>query len=277
MSSYFPIPPNIWIEEFSATIFGSITFLNIPNNRLKGGFLKKQYKDKVFLGIYKIKNNFWSLIKTFECLPSEFLEIKRKDLNVTDSEILVAVPKKNNEFIDQIRNLPEPCSLRIDKSPIAERASINFSFLKSLTSYQGEYPEKMTTLKESSFLSFDILKNPSKTKVFNYLILINIFKDASIQDTIKVDFFNPSNTKIIQSFIAKRNSFTVKNISLLEDEFKNSETLFLRSNKCGFIPIMLSISKESQQLSVEHTHPPGEFFFGGRKYEAINLLKKQWL
>ena len=277
MSSYFPIPPNIRIEEFSATIFGSITFLNIPNNRLKGSFFQKQYKDKVFLGIYKIKNKFWSLIKTFECFPSEFLEIKREDLDVTDSEILVAVPKKNNNFMDQIKNLPKPSSLRIDKSPIAERVSINFSFLKSLTSYQGEYPEQMAIMKESSFLSFDILKNPSKKKVFNYLILINIFKDASTQDNVRVDFFNPSNKNMFKSFNAKRNAFTVKNMSLLEDQFENSETLFLRSNKCGFIPIMLSISKESKQLSIEHTHPPGEFFFGGGKSDPIKVLKKEWL
>ena len=52
MSSYFPIQPTIWIEECSKNIYGSITFLNIPNNRLRENFLSKTYQDKVFLGVY---------------------------------------------------------------------------------------------------------------------------------------------------------------------------------------------------------------------------------
>ena len=276
MSSYFPIPPNIKTEELSTTIFGSITFLNIPNNRLKSSFLRRKYKDKVFLGIYKIKDKCWTLTKTFECPPSEFIEINRKDLNATDSEILVAVPKKNNKFLDQVSDLPQPSSLKIDGSPIADRVSINFSFHKSLASYQGEYPLEMTFLKETSFLSFDVLKEPYQSKVFNYLILVNIFKNASLQDDIRIDYFNPMNKNNIKSFIAKRNSFTVKNMSLLEDQFEDSKTLFLRSNKCGFIPLVLSICKDSKKLSLEHTHPPGEFFYGLRKFEGVKLLKQQW-
>ena len=50
MSSYFPIPPSIFIKELSLFINGSTTFLNIPNNRLKSV--------EVFLEIYLIKKYF---------------------------------------------------------------------------------------------------------------------------------------------------------------------------------------------------------------------------
>ena len=51
MSSYFPIPPNIWIKELSENIYGSITFLNIPNNQLKNNLFSRKYNDNVYLGV----------------------------------------------------------------------------------------------------------------------------------------------------------------------------------------------------------------------------------
>ena len=40
---------------------------------------------------------------------------------------------------------------------------------------------------------------------------------------------------------------------------------------------MLSINIKTKQLSLEHTHPPTEFFYGLKKYEAVRLIKNEWL
>ena len=40
---------------------------------------------------------------------------------------------------------------------------------------------------------------------------------------------------------------------------------------------MLSIDINTNQLSVEHTHPPSEYFFGTQKLNYVNLIKKQWI
>ena len=40
---------------------------------------------------------------------------------------------------------------------------------------------------------------------------------------------------------------------------------------------MLSIDINTNQLSVEHTHPPTEYFFGAQKLEYVNLIKKEWI
>ena len=270
------MPPDVWIDELSENIFGSITFLNIPNNILKNNLLNK-YLDIVFLGVYKIQKNKWELIKVYKCKPFEFSEIDRKSLSVSNTEIVVVVPKKINQFPKVVFNLPEPTSLRVDRSPIAERVSINYSLGKSSTSYQGEYPFAMTSLEKGSFLSFDILKNPSKSNFKNFLILINIFKKANNQENLKVEFFNPKEIKNTKYFYAKRNAFTIVDINLLENQIEDCDILFIKSNKCSFIPLILSVNIKSQHLSFEHTHPPSELFYGLNKSEAIKFLKKQWI
>ena len=277
MSSYFPIPPNIWIEELSRNVSGSITFLNIPNNILKTNLMSKEYKDIVYLGVYKITKDKWKLLKVDECQPAEFKQINREKLDVNNFEMLVVVPKRTNEFPEETINLPKPSSLRIDRSPIADRASINFSLEKSFTSYQGEYPFEMTLIEKGSFLSFDVLKNPNKEKFLNYLILINIFQSAKNQSSLKVNYFNPKNPDYKKYFQTKRNSFTIKNLNSLENQINNCETLFFTSSQCLFIPLTLSINIETHHLSLEHTHPPTELFFGDNKFEPIKIIKKQWI
>ena len=34
---------------------------------------------------------------------------------------------------------------------------------------------------------------------------------------------------------------------------------------------------DNKLLSVEHVHPPTEYFFGPRKNEVIRLTKMQWI
>ena len=48
MGAYFPLPPTISIEGMQEKIFGSLTFLNCPNNRLKPFFLKMNTKMMFF-------------------------------------------------------------------------------------------------------------------------------------------------------------------------------------------------------------------------------------
>ena len=161
MQAYFPLPPNIKIPELKKKINGSISFLNCPSNRLKSLFFYREYRQNVFLGIYAFKNNFWILIDKKKCEPFNFLEINRTHLEVKDHQMVIAVVKKVDQFPLRSVELPVPDSLKIDNSPIAQRVSLNFSFLNSTTSYQGEYPLIMSNSKKSSFFSFDTLKEIS--------------------------------------------------------------------------------------------------------------------
>tara|TARA_B100000886_G_C20419740_1_gene490959 strand:+ start:613 stop:1443 length:831 start_codon:yes stop_codon:yes gene_type:complete len=275
MSSYFPIPPTIWVEECSKNIYGSTTFLNIPNNRLSENFLSKTYQDVVFLGVYCLKNNKWFLLKSYKCNPFEFIEFKRVDFSVGNYEILVIIPNKINKFPRESEQLPKPSPLRIDNSPVAERASLNFYLENSKTSYQGEYPFKMACLKNSSFLSFDSLKSNQDSNSVDFFIFMNI-TSAPSSEQVQIEVFDPQNKKNIRCLDAKRNSFNIYKIANLEADFPNKNTLFYKCKNCSFIPIMLSIDTNNYQLSVEHTHPPTELFIGMRKMEAVKLIKRRW-
>ena len=192
MSSYFPLPPTIWVEELSLNIYGSTTFLNVPNNRLKSKIFKKSDENTIYLGLYCLSHNYWSLINVYKCRPYDFLEISRKNLDIDNESMIVLVPKKKNEFPQETKNLPKPDPLKIDNSPVAERCSLNFNFKNNTTSYQGEYPFEMACLKKSSFLTFDILRSSLNKKVINYIIFMNILRDASLQDDVLIEIFKPS-------------------------------------------------------------------------------------
>ena len=232
---------------------------------------------KVFLGLYKLEDSIWKLIKVFICEPKEFIEVNRRDLFVDNEQILILIPKKVNDFPTKANELPTPDSLRIDRSLVAERCSINFSLKKSYSSYQGEYPLEMTLMSKGSFLSFDTLKEFKNKDVLNFIIFMNISKDAFMQDEIEIDIVNPNNKKIINKLIAKRNSFSVYRIPNEKDQFNKNQTKFYRSSECSFLPIFLSVDLKTFQLSVEHTHPPTEMIHGVKKFEVIKHLKNRWL
>ena len=119
MSCYFPLPPNIELESENEKIYSSLTFLNYPSNfRVKNK--KKNFEQIVFLGIYIIKDNFWKLLKVQKCEFKEFVEIKRSELNIDDTEMAVLLLSKDNNF-SQCKVLPKPFPLRIDNAKVDER------------------------------------------------------------------------------------------------------------------------------------------------------------
>ena len=277
MKAYFPLPPNIKISNIDQKIHGSITFLNVPNNRLKSIFFNKKYQDKVFLGIYLLKNKSWVLLKVQKGNPFEFLEITRDELNVMDEEIVVIVPQKSSSFEYVSDILPEPESLRIDNSFVAQRVSLNFSYLNGETSYQGEYPFNLANADKSSLFSFDALKG-SKGKYYkNFLILINISRNNNTKDSIEIKFFNPKYKDKFRLIRARKNSITIVETNQYEKNLNDKEIIFFTSEISSFIPIFLSLDLKNNQLSVEHTHPPTEFFSGANKNYFVKLTKNQWL
>lgn len=277
MSSYFPIPPNIFIEDYAHKIYGSTTFLNIPNNRLKKSIFDKPYNHTIYLGLYYLNEQNWILIKIFECYPYEFVEVHRKNLKVYDNQMLLLVPKTTRDFPAKAKELPRPDSLRLDRSPVAERCSLNFHLKKSITSYQGEYPFQMASLKKSSFFSFDGLKQFSKdNNLINFLIFMNINIHSDSQEKVTIKVFNPENKEIKRNIIAKKNAFTIHRIKNENVSDIKNKILFYTSDYSSFIPITLSVNLQTNQLSAEHTHPPSKFF-AGNKSDVVKLIKKNWI
>tara|TARA_Y100001968_G_C19289958_1_gene683699 strand:- start:149 stop:985 length:837 start_codon:yes stop_codon:yes gene_type:complete len=277
MSSYFPIPPNIVVDINEEKVIGSLTFLNYPNN-FKTKNRKKVIVDDIYIGIYIIENILWKLIKVYKCSYKSFIEINRYSLELSDSEMAVAIIRKNNDFEKYCERLPEPYSLRVDKSPVAERVSYNFSYNSSQTSYQGEYPERMAKISNSSFFSFDALKSLVKSNdVKNYLLLTNLKINPTIEGISCIKVYDPKDNYLVSELKARDNIISVYDLSNHIEASFLDKILFISSNDSTFIPLMLTLNKYNNQLSIEHTHPPTEMLCGADKRNFIQMIKKRWV
>ena len=276
MTCYFPIPPSIK-NNSKDKILGSLTLLNFPNNFKKSN-QRNIYKKNIFLGIYILEKNYWKLLNVFSVPYKEFKEIEREKLNISDNEMAVVVISKTNEFPSTCIQLPNPSSLRIDESPVAERASYNFSYKNNQTSFQGEYPKAMTSLSKPSFFGFDTLKADTKNeKIINYILFINLNSCSNKQSNDIVNIFHPKEKNILFQLETRENQISVHNLSLLYDSKISNETLFLSSKRKAYIALILSIDLETCHLSLEHTHPPAEMATGMDRHLIVKPIKNNWV
>ena len=275
MSSYYPLLPNIVLED-KEKIIGSLTILNFPNNFVKDNFTQIK-KIHINVGVYKLENSKWELLEIFKCPYRKFLCITREMISVPDNIMVVCVIRKDREFPKICSILPSPHSIRVDNSVVEERASYNFLFKKSSTSYQGEYPSNMAKIKKGSFLSFDTLKSKSQSMfVEDYLLLMNLNISAKINSEILIKVYDPDEKLYSFDLKARQNYISIFNLKSFEKKYQN-KTLFYCSKESTFIPLFLSLDKNNNNLSFEHTHPPSDIFLGRNKLNAVKILKQKWL
>ena len=277
MTCYFPIPPSIQCNNLKDKIFGSLTLLNFPNNFKKSN-QSKIYKGNIFLGTYILEKNYWKLLNVVSVPYKEFKEIEREKLNISDNEMAVVVISKTNKLPSSCINLPKPSSLRIDESPVAERASYNFSYKNNQTSFQGEYPKAMASLSKASFFGFDTLKSDSKNaKIINYILFINLNSCSERQSNDIINIYHPNKKNVLFQLETRENKISVHNLSSLYISEINNETLFLSSKRKAYISLILTIDLETCQLSLEHTHPPAEMATGMDRHLIVKPIKNNWV
>ena len=130
-----------------------------------------------------------AFVEIKRCEPNQFIEIKRNELKVEDTQMVVAIPKKLNDFKNITSKLQEPDSLRVDNSGVAQRVSLNFSISNSITTYQG-ISILMSSLQKGSLFSFDTLKDIKYLNKKSFLILMNISQNNNKFEKIKLKLFD---------------------------------------------------------------------------------------
>tara|TARA_B100000886_G_C20392190_1_gene478757 strand:- start:406 stop:1245 length:840 start_codon:yes stop_codon:yes gene_type:complete len=278
MGSYFPIPNDLRIESKENLIIkSSITVFNYPNNSLLKNINKR--REDIFYCIYFLKNKKWHKYDQIRCGYGEYLEIKRDDLKIPNNSIAIAIPRRNSSNPNITSKLITPFSLRKDNSPIEERASYNFYFKNICTSYQGEFPYKLSKNKRASFFSFDSLRLDQNINTRCYLILINLNQESNNRSKNIVKLYNPTTKKVFKEISIKTNSIKYFRLPKLKKDTLYKNPTFISCNSNTFIPIFLTINldKKNYELSVEHTHPPSELFWGIDRYKFIEKLKSNWI
>jgi len=278
MSSYFPIPNNFLVSSRDKThVKCSLKLFNYPNNVSSKAINNSFKKKDIFFSIYKLKDYKWIKISDKKCEYGESCEFKREDLDLTPKCTAVIIPSPNTNNPYETEYLPKPYSLRVDKSPINERASYNFHLKNVSTSYQGEYPFELSKYGKTFFAS-DILRNDFIKESKTYVILMNIDRSSKLRNDHQLDILSFKTGKIIQKYFVKTNSL---NAYLLPKKKSTNKLdhFFLRCKTTSFIPIFINVNLDSNhfEISAEHTHPPHELFLGEDRFKVVTLLKKNWL
>ena len=274
MSAYFTIPPNIKIGKGSKKVYGSITYINLPNNRKLNTNFKKS---RIFLALYKFHHGQWKLLDIKKCDFGEIVEVSRSDYLVEDHQMFLAVRLRKEFDPKNTIILPEPFSGRIDDSPVNERASLNLKYDGSETSYQGEYPYEMAKLKKGSLLSIDGSMRKIMPKIEKFYIFMNLNIDSRVNDEVPIFLFNPDNPLLKVTFKANKNMFSILNLKKISSKLDLSKSIFISSKNCSFIPLIFSVDKNSNQLSLEHTTPPADMFWGRDKFKIVRMIKNNWV
>jgi hypothetical protein len=127
---------------------------------------------------------------------------------------------------------------------------------------------------KGSFLAFDALVNKTHKTVKTKLVFVNIFSNKLVEKkSFNLFMANSKNMKNIDNVNYCHNSAAIlENIT----NYDNS-VIFYSKDTLG-IPIFISFTDDlSQNISVEHSHPPAEYFWGDNKFYGQSLIKSKWL
>lgn len=274
------MPPDFSLDcKSKLFVRSSLTLSNYPNNCLLTNLERKKNFDDIFYSIYTLENEYWSKLDSLKCRYGSILNINRHNLKIKDNKLAIVIPSKSSNLPEKTRFLPQPQTLRIDNSPVAERASYNFQLDKSTSCFQGEYPYKMTSSKYASFFSTNLINGNYLSNSSSYLLLVNIKKDASVSKNNKLKFFNPKTKEIRKMFNIKSNSFVVLPLDFLKNETYKGERIFSSCDSEIFLPIYININviDNNHEINVEHTHPPFENFWGRDRLIANKIIKNNWV
>ncbi len=230
------------------------------------------------VGVYTQDSQSTEWVKVDERIfgRSIFLSFSSKDYNLNDGEIAVIVPVPIGTNLNQLTNtLPPPIFRKMDRSPVNERGMVRFVRDGSQSSYQGEYPHQMSSRVKGSVISFGALLSGQPNFTHTKIILINICSSLlPKKDKFKCHLSSVSTKKNLQVRDYTHNSCAIFEV----DHSLISEDLVLSSHHTNGIPIFISYNPDikGSMISVEHSHPPSEYFFGNTDI-GLRTLKKCWL
>jgi hypothetical protein len=240
----------------------------VPNRRVNSR-AKVDYK----VGVYtqSFDSVFWEKLDEIEFSNSNNISLSSSNYSLDVGQLAVIIPcEVDFDLLDRYSELPIPVDRKVDLSPVNERAAIHFTKGDSFSSYQGEFPYQMSRIK-GTFLAFDPLIQRTDGNIKTKIAFINIHSDNISKKTqFNLNVANAHSKERIISNAYVHNSAGIIDINNTD----NIELCFYSKDTLG-IPIFISYN-ESGYLSVEHTHPPSEYFWNN-KFKGQQLLKQNWL
>jgi len=262
----------LFIANVGDNIINSVHISKFVPNRLAKS--PKYIDFKVGVYTQTQANVNWKKIDEVSFNGENNIILSSSDYNLEIGQLAVVIPCEIGfELKESLRVLPKPINRKFDSAQVSERATIAFKRGKAVSSYQGEFPYKMSIVK-GTFLAFDALAFNSQKGIHNKLILINIFsQELSEKKQFSLYMKNSITNEIIKKRTYIHNSAAIMNF----DCNKDLSYIFYSKDTLG-IPIFISYHEDlDSNLSVEHSHPPCEYFFGETQFIGQQELKTNWL
>jgi hypothetical protein len=269
MTCYYPI------IGLPRGIVSSLTYSTLTHNQRTSHSIRP-HAHELDLALYAPRAEGWRCLDRFALPSAGDLSIRSSDYDLGPGELLVGVPLDRHATPDPADPLlPLPCSKKVDRSPVAERCSLGFSWRGVRSSYQGEYPVRMAQLGGGTLLSFDALLQSGAAVGLNLLCLVNLRRSFD-GGQHSLELFDARSRRRLRSVPYRSNSCCV--VEITPEEAAGSE-LFVRSTSSLGIPIYLTLSREDlpASMSVEHTHPPTELFSERDRLRGSRMIKGSWL
>ena len=259
----------LFLANVGDEIVNSVYLSKFIPNRMSQSKAKVTYKVGVYTQNFESIN--WKKIDEIEFNTNNNIILNSNDYALYVGQLAVIIPVDISvDLRDEYVILPKPLSRKIDLSPVNERATISFIKANAFSSYQGEFPYQMSRIK-GTFLAFDSLMKDKNKAIKTKIVFINIYSDKL---TEKKSFnLNVANINTNEKIINRKyvhNSASIINMKAIE----GTEICFYSKDTLG-IPIFISYD-DTDYLSVEHTHPPAEYFWNN-KFKGQQILKKHWL
>lgn len=235
--------------------------IDIFNQAPMKSFYKNSIKKK-YIKIFFVKNNKWEIIEYDSIFPYEIKSYKLNELNEKygkQSFFLGLFDRNQDIFQDSIYMNSEP----------TWRSNISIQSKHSSASYQGEIPYSITQ-KNISLVSCNPMTQFSNN-VRSFFYLVNLFNEP-IKSEFTVSIINNKKENIanLKCYTNTVNYFDISKY------YENNEVLIFKSTRHGGIPIYFNFSTDYQSLSLEHTHPPIEYVYGGDRFKIQKEKKKFW-
>ncbi|MEB3323040.1 MAG: hypothetical protein VKI81_09485 [Synechococcaceae cyanobacterium] len=256
-------------------IDASVTFSTFSHNE-RTAAVRPPRSHSLDVALYRAERGRWRCLDRLPVPEPGDLTLTSAGLDLAPGELVVLVPLERDRREDPGDGLlPLPCSKRVDRSPVAERASLGFRWRGVTSSYQGEYPVRMAQIDQGTMLSFDALFQSGPTVGRNLLCLVNLCRQPEEVEH-RLELFDAHAHRLMRTATYRRNSCCLVDVPPEEAATKE---VFVRSTTSLGIPILLTLSREDlpPSMSVEHTHPPTEFFSERDRLSGSRAIKRTWL
>jgi hypothetical protein len=136
------------------------------------------------------------------------------------------------------------------------------------SSYQSEYPFRMTKAHGSLYSDCGLLTSASAARVGVFIRNIHF---RPLNENVNIFLYSNLSQKVLETYTVKLNQTTFIDLTDWKADLRHC---FLYASDFLGIPIYM-IEYEDGSLSLEHTHPPHEAILGEDRFKRVGSMKRR--